>query len=50
VPWVVKDLVYSHAGEVAHEAGLLVTGRFIGRRQIVQAQDILPAGATAASA
>ncbi|WP_329482237.1 cysteine hydrolase [Kribbella sp. NBC_01484] len=50
VPWVVEDLVYSHAGQVEHEAGLLVTGRFIGRGQLIQARDILPAGATAASA
>jgi nicotinamidase-related amidase len=50
VPWVVTDLVYSHAGEVAHEAGLLVTGRFIGRGQLVQAEDILKPGATAATA
>jgi len=42
VPWVVEDLVYSHAGQVEHEAGLLVTGRFIGRGQIVQAQDARP--------
>jgi len=50
VPWVVEDLVYSHAGKVAHEAGILVTGRFIGRGQIVQAQEILRTGASAASA
>ncbi|MFG1818801.1 isochorismatase family cysteine hydrolase [Kribbella sp. NPDC049174] len=50
VPWVVQDLVYSHAGQVEHEAGLLVTGRFIGRGQLVQAAEILPTGATAASA
>ncbi|MEI8411456.1 MULTISPECIES: cysteine hydrolase family protein [unclassified Kribbella] len=50
VPWVVQDLVYSHAGEVAHEAGLLVTGRFIGRDQLVQAQDVFIPDANAASA
>lgn len=39
-PWVVKDAVYSHAGQEAHEAGLLVTSRFIGRRQLIDA-DVL---------
>lgn len=36
-PWVIKDAVYSHAGQEAHEAGLLVTSRFIGRRQLIDA-------------
>jgi len=40
-PWVVKDAVYSDAGEEAHEAGLLVAGRFIGRNQLVEADEIL---------
>ncbi|GGN24077.1 hydrolase [Lentzea pudingi] len=39
-PWVVKDAVYSHAGQEAHEAGLLVTSRFIGRRQLIDAEDL----------
>ncbi|KOV87966.1 hydrolase [Nocardia sp. NRRL S-836] len=39
-PWVVKDVVYSHAGQEAHEAGLLVTSRFIGRRQLIDADDL----------
>lgn len=39
-PWVVKDAVYSHAGREAHEAGLLVTSRFIGRRQLIDAEDL----------
>jgi nicotinamidase-related amidase len=43
VPYVVTDLTYSHAGEEAHSAGLLVTGRFIGRRQLVRAADVLAA-------
>jgi len=50
VPWVIQDLVYSHAGQVEHDAGLLVAGRFIGRGQLIQAEGILPTGATAASA
>lgn len=50
VPWVVRDLVYSHAGQVEHEAGLLVTGRFIGRGQLIQAKDILTTDARAATA
>ncbi|MEU4291049.1 isochorismatase family cysteine hydrolase [Kribbella sp. NPDC026596] len=50
VPWVVHDLVYSHAGQVEHDAGLLVTGRFIGRGQLVQAEDILATGAATATA
>jgi nicotinamidase-related amidase len=36
-PWIVRDAVYSHAGAEAHEAGLLVAGRFIGSRQLIQA-------------
>ncbi|MGW7684879.1 cysteine hydrolase family protein [Kribbella sp. NPDC054772] len=43
VPLLVTDLTYSHAGEEAHSAGLLVAGRFIGRRQLVEAADILSA-------
>ncbi|MFK4091130.1 isochorismatase family cysteine hydrolase [Kribbella sp. NPDC020789] len=41
VPFVVTDLTYSHAGDEAHNAGLLVAGRFIGRRQLVRAADVL---------
>ena len=39
-PWGVTDAVYSHAGQEPHEAGLLVTGRFIGRRQLVDADTL----------
>ncbi|GLY52071.1 isochorismatase family cysteine hydrolase [Lentzea sp. NBRC 102530] len=39
-PWVITDAVYSHAGQGPHEAGLLVTGRFIGRRQLVDADTL----------
>jgi len=34
-PWVVTDACASHAGQEAHDAGLLVTGRFIGRGQLI---------------
>lgn len=43
IPWIVSDCVYSHAGAEAHEAGLLVAGRFIGRRQLVTADQVLAA-------
>ncbi len=39
-PWVVQDACASHAGQEAHEAGLLVTRRFIGRRQIITTADV----------
>lgn len=39
-PWVVEDASASHAGEAAHQAGLLVAGRFIGRGQIIRAVDV----------
>ncbi|MET8146633.1 isochorismatase family protein [Sphaerisporangium sp. NPDC005288] len=41
-PWVIEDASASHAGEVSHEAGLLVTARFIGPRQFVRAAEIDP--------
>lgn len=34
-PWVLRDGVASHAGSFAHEPGLLVAERFIGRDQVV---------------
>ncbi len=34
-PWILEDACASHAGQLAHEAGLLVTGRFIGDNQII---------------
>jgi nicotinamidase-related amidase len=40
-PWVVADASASHAGEEAHKAGLLVTGRFIGHNQLVSSRAIL---------
>lgn len=40
-PWVVTDACASHAGEEAHDAGLLVTGRFIGPKQLVTTEQVL---------
>ncbi|MFC7382816.1 cysteine hydrolase family protein [Sphaerisporangium rhizosphaerae] len=41
-PWVIEDASASHAGEMSHEAGLLVTARFIGPRQFVKAAEADP--------
>ena len=40
-PWVVTDASASHAGPVAHDAGLLVIGRFIGRHQLLTVEQLL---------
>ena len=40
-PWVVADACASHAGEEAHAAGLLVTGRFIGPNQLISSREAL---------
>lgn len=40
-PWILTDAVYSHAGVEAHEAGLLVAGRFIGSGQLLESSDFL---------
>lgn len=40
-PWVVSDACASHAGPEAHDAGLLVTGRFIGPKQLVTTKWVL---------
>lgn len=39
-PWLVEDASASHAGQHAHDAGVLVTSRFIGPGQIIRAADI----------
>jgi nicotinamidase-related amidase len=39
-PWVVEDASASHAGQHVHDAGILVTQRFIGERQIIKSADI----------
>lgn len=40
-PWIIKDAVYSQAGVEAHEAGLLVARRFIGRGQLIESEKFL---------
>lgn len=40
VPWVLTDVCASHAGQEAHDAGLLVTQRFIGRDQMIEKAEI----------
>ncbi|GAA2308751.1 hypothetical protein GCM10010149_68590 [Nonomuraea roseoviolacea subsp. roseoviolacea] len=39
-PWLIEDASASHAGQHVHEAGILVTQRFIGQRQIIKIADI----------
>lgn len=39
-PWVVTDACGSHAGVEAHEAGLLVTRRFIGAGQLIRVAEL----------
>lgn len=47
-PWVVTDACGSHAGAEAHEAGLLVTRRFIGAGQLIKVADLPLAASPAA--
>lgn len=39
-PWLLEDASASHAGNAVHEAGVLVTQRFIGKGQIITVADI----------
>ncbi|MEV0734356.1 cysteine hydrolase [Polymorphospora sp. NPDC050346] len=39
-PWVVADASGSHAGQVAHDAGMLVLKRFIGAGQIISTKTL----------
>ncbi|MEV4376960.1 cysteine hydrolase [Streptosporangium sp. NPDC049644] len=39
-PWLIEDASASHAGQAAHDAGILVTSRFIGPNQIIKTADI----------
>lgn len=39
-PWLIEDASASHAGRAVHEAGVLVTQRFIGEGQIIKVADI----------
>lgn len=38
--WVLSDVSASHSGQVAHDAGLLVASKMIGRRQIIESSTI----------
>jgi nicotinamidase-related amidase len=40
-PWVVRDACASHAGEAIHQAGLLLTGRFIGADQLIDVKTVI---------
>ncbi|MEU4239781.1 cysteine hydrolase [Actinoplanes sp. NPDC026619] len=45
-PWVITEASASHAGQEAHDAGMLVIRRFIGQGQIIGVADApLPNGA-----
>ncbi|MFI6153741.1 hypothetical protein ACIBCA_13695 [Kitasatospora sp. NPDC051170] len=46
-PWLIEDASASHAGQEAHEAGLLVASRFIGRGQIITTADAARVGVRA---
>ncbi|MFG1609508.1 isochorismatase family cysteine hydrolase [Actinoplanes sp. NPDC049265] len=39
-PWVLSDASASHAGQEAHDAGMLVIRRFIGEGQIIRVSDV----------
>lgn len=39
-PRLIKDASASHAGKVAHDAGILVASRFVGPSQIITTEDI----------
>lgn len=39
-PWIVTDACYSHAGQEAHAAGLLVARRFLGHSQLVTTEEL----------
>jgi nicotinamidase-related amidase len=39
-PWILQDASASHAGRAAHDAGILVAGRFIGPSQIIRVADV----------
>jgi nicotinamidase-related amidase len=39
-PWLLEDASASHAGSAVHDAGVLVTSRFIGPDQVIKVADI----------
>lgn len=49
IPWVLTDASGSHAGNLVHEAGLHVLGRFIGGGQLIDSETLF-AGSTASLA
>lgn len=48
-PWLIEDASASHAGDSVHQAGVLVTSRFIGKGQIIRTSEV-PFGLLPASA
>jgi len=50
VPWVLTDAVASHSGQAEYEAGLLVTGRYIGSGQLMTADEFFTKSARVDSA
>ncbi|MDP4504050.1 isochorismatase family protein [Nonomuraea turcica] len=41
-PWVIEDASASHAGQHVHDAGILVTQRFIGVGQVIKVAELPP--------
>ncbi|NAS22390.1 isochorismatase family protein [Herbidospora sp. NEAU-GS84] len=39
-PWLIADASASHAGQAAHDAGIFVASRFVGKGQIITTTDI----------
>ena len=39
-PWILSDASASHAGRVAHDAGIIVAGKMIGRRQVIESRSV----------
>lgn len=39
-PWLIADASASHAGSAVHDAGILVSSRFIGKGQIISVKDV----------
>lgn len=48
-PWVVTNACASHAGDAAHDAGLLTIKRYIGRNQMLTTDQVFDRVATAAA-
>lgn len=39
-PWVVEDACMSHSGAESHNAGVIVTGRLIGEKQVITREHV----------